>query len=144
MVGQNLPEDEMPTVDEAMTEHELSMFVEGFGRDGDYGIIAQKDGKDIGAAWYRRYPREGSEPPYELSIALEENYTGQGNGPKMISKLMRHANENGIETMGLQVHETNEAGRSAYEKQGFVPIREADKNGYIFMEAPTAPFAEVK
>ena len=142
MVGQNLPQGEMPTIEEAMTERELGVFVDGFGRDGDYGLIAQDGDKNIGAAWYRYYEREGEEPRHELSIALEDGYTGHGIGPLLIDGLMRHAGTEGIEEMSLQVHQDNKAGRKAYDKLGFRPIRGADEHGYVLMTASTAPFVE--
>jgi len=144
MVGQNLPAEEVPTVEEAMTEHELGVFVDGFGRDGDYGLIAQKNGENIGAAWYRHYERDSDEPPYELSIALKGEHTGNGIGPELINGLMQHAASEDIDVMSLQVHIDNEAGRKAYDRLGFKPIREVDEHGYVLMTAPTAPFAELK
>ena len=37
---------------------ELERYVEGFGRAGDCGVVAESAGLPVGAAWYRRFPAD--------------------------------------------------------------------------------------
>lgn len=146
MVGQNLHGVEVPTVDEAMADPGIGKFVNGWGRDEDYGQIAEWRGAKIGAAWYRLYPALPPDlPPYELSVALKLDYTRLGIGPELIRRTMRHANASGIAAMSLQVHVKNLVALRAYQRLGFIqdPQARADETGYIPMVASTNPFADI-
>jgi RimJ/RimL family protein N-acetyltransferase len=109
-------------------------------------LIAELDGVEIGAAWYRRYATlPAGLPPYELSVALKLDYTRLGIGPELMRRLMHHAKTSGIAVMGLQVHVNNRAARKAYDRLGFIPVpqAQADETGYIPMVASTDDFADV-
>ena len=63
-----------PTGDEVLADPRYAMYLAGWPRHGDYGLIA--DGGPVGAAWYRTYTEEShghgfiAEDVPELSIAV--------------------------------------------------------------------------
>ena len=144
MVGQDIPEAEMPSVEEAMTVHGLSEYVEGWGREGDHGTIASVNGEDIAAVWRRKYDRGEGVPEYERSIAIKGEYRGRSLGTLLAKREMSIAYDDGIKVMSVQIHRDNKVWCKLVEKQGFKPIREEDEHGYTLMAAPTEPFAAAK
>jgi hypothetical protein len=44
-----------PPADQALANPELARYVEGFGRQGDFGLIAEEAAKPLGAAWWRHF-----------------------------------------------------------------------------------------
>ena len=86
-------EGERPPLDEALAMPELALYVEGFGREGDYGLIAEVDQEPIGAAWWR-HMRAGEggygfvdEATPELSIAVMPGHRGEGGSVTMVVDL---------------------------------------------------------
>ena len=118
--------------DEAAVDNPwLKDFVDGFGRDGDYGLIAvDGTGENLGAAWYRNYKKTGL-PPYELSIAVRGGNQEQGVGNELLNGLLGHARAAGISELSLQVEPDNTRANALYEKLGFVSI--AKNDGYDVM-----------
>src|ERR1700740_3266578 len=65
-----------PSTRELLTNRHLAVYVEDWGRDGDFGVVAEASGRRIGAAWARSFTVErhgygfvDSSIP-ELSIAV--------------------------------------------------------------------------
>ncbi len=55
------PPGQRPSFEEALADPRAARFVEGWGRPGDFGVVAVEDGHPVGAAWCRllRRPRMG-------------------------------------------------------------------------------------
>lgn len=54
-----------------------------------------------------------------MGIALQQKYSGNGIGTKMVETLLSVAKEKGIEQMELEVVTTNERAIGLYKKMGF-------------------------
>src|SRR3546814_6114062 len=69
------PDKPTPTGEEVMTDPRYAMYLDGWPRRGDYGLVAEDD-EPIGAAWYRAYTKADhgygflAEDVPELSIAV--------------------------------------------------------------------------
>lgn len=105
---------------------ELSRYVYGWGWDGDSGLIAEVDGRPVGAAWLRLLAGEGRGYGYvndetpELSMAVLPNYRGQGIGSRLLVELLREAARH-YQAVSLSVAADNPA-RRLYERQGFIVL----------------------
>ncbi len=108
----------------------LRAYVEGWGRDGDYGLLAieQASGAAIGAAWLRRiegdehrYAGVGADVP-ELAVAIRPAFRGQGVGSALIAALLKKL-PSCYQQIVLSVREENPAYR-IYQRLGFVTLSE--------------------
>lgn len=126
--GQNVHPEKPPSFEEAMDIPWIRDYVDDWGREGDYGLIAVgPDGQDIGAAWYRHYSGSLHIRPYELTIAVREEDRRKHVGEALLKNLLAHADEEGIGRLGLQVGEDNVAAMSMYRKLGFDVVGEKDE-----------------
>ena len=108
-----------------------SRYVERWGRRGDAAVIALEEGRPIGAAWYRLYPK--SAPGYgfvdaetpELTIAVVPSKRGRGVGKELLEALLDRARGEGYARLSLNVRRdsTEEA---FYARHGFERHREDD------------------
>ena len=90
-----IPPDASPLPKEVIFEPELAKYVQNWGLDGDTGLIAvlEENQTKLGAVWLRMF--KSSNPGYgyiddctpELSIAVLPEYSGQGIGTKLLTKL---------------------------------------------------------
>jgi len=109
---------------EAMTEPELACYVEGFGRKGDFGLIAEVGREPVGAAWWRHLRAEDGgygfvgEATPELSIAVLPGHRGDGVGTLLLEELMREGRCQGIAELSLSVERDNPALR-LYKRLGY-------------------------
>ena len=117
------PDKPTPSADEVMADQRYSMYLEGWPRPGDHGLVAEQDGP-LGAAWYRRYT-EGShgygfvaEDIPEVSIAVVESHRHQGIGRRLLVGLIEASVAEGHAALSLSVNERNPA-RHLYESVGF-------------------------
>ncbi|MDB5054629.1 MAG: putative acetyltransferase [Bacilli bacterium] len=119
-----IPEDK-PSQEELVNRPENKKYFDGWGRNGDKGLIAFNiEGKPIGTVWYRLfdeinkgYGYVDSETP-ELSIGIRPEYTGQGIGTKLLKTIIKHAKQEGFKTISLSVDPNNDAFR-LYQRIGF-------------------------
>ena len=69
------PDKQTPTGDEVLADPRYAMYLAGWPRHGDHGLVAEQGGP-VGAAWYRTYTEVShgygfiSEDVPELSIAV--------------------------------------------------------------------------
>lgn len=123
----HMAEDGAVSPDEAHTNPRLSMWVEGWGRRGDRGVIAldAASGRRLGAAWLRLQP-EGASTGYiddetpELVIAVLPECSGQGLGSALLAALIEQVRGQ-APAIVLTVRDGNPA-RRLYERHGFVTI----------------------
>ena len=111
---------------------ELSLYYEDFGNGkANHCIVAEDDGKVIGAVWARimnDYGHIDDETP-SLAISLLKEYRGQGIGTAMMKKMLELLREKGYKQVSLAVQKANYAVRM-YENVGFRIVDE-NKEEYI-------------
>jgi ribosomal protein S18 acetylase RimI-like enzyme len=101
-------------------------YVEGFGRPGDAGVIAETGGEPAGAAWYRLLRADDAGYGYvdddvpELTIGVAAAYRGQGVAAELLERLKAAAAAEGFRTLSLSVEPDNHA-LKLYERAGFEP-----------------------
>lgn len=105
---------------------DLVRYVSGWGRDGDVGVVAEKDECAVGAAWVRLWAEDDRGYGYvadgvpELAIALLPNYRSQGIGTQLLTQLLT-LTEPHFPAISLSIRADNPALR-LYERIGFVPV----------------------
>lgn len=131
---------ERPAPEALLASPRVSAFVDGWGRPGDSGIVAECDLDPVGAAWYRIFPEDdaeggfvGGETP-ELVVALVPEHRGRGVGGLLLSALLDKAGEDGRASIGLNVHRANLPAVSLFRRHGFAVRR--DKDGILTMTTP--------
>ncbi len=127
------PDKPTPTADEAMADPRYAMYLTGWPRPGDHGLIAEA-GEPLGAAWYRTYTQANhgygfvSEDVPELSIAVVESWRRRGIGRRLLVELVDVSVAQGFSALSLSVAEGNPA-RQLYESVGFTYV---DKHGHTW------------
>ena len=106
---------------------ELALYYEDFGKGrGDHCILAEEDGKVIGAVWSRimhDYGHVDDETP-SLAISLYKEYRGRGTGTELMRRMLALLKEQGYKRVSLSVQKENYAVKM-YRKVGF---KTADEN----------------
>jgi ribosomal protein S18 acetylase RimI-like enzyme len=115
------------SVGEAALNPSLARYVEGWGREGDRGLIAEVDGSAVGATWWRFFSENDHgygfiEPAIpELSIAVAEEMRGRGVGTALLEALINQARLDRVPALSLSVEVDNAALR-LYERLGFMRV----------------------
>ena len=121
-----IPEGVEPPAKEIVEQPELKLYYEDFGAgEADCGVVADDNGRVIGAAWARimdDYGHVDDETP-SLAISLYKEYRGKGIGTKMLDRILGLLREKGYKRASLAVQKANYAVRR-YEKAGFKTIDE--------------------
>jgi ribosomal protein S18 acetylase RimI-like enzyme len=123
---------ERPSPDQVLANPAVTAFVEGWGRRGDHGVIAEADLVPVGAAWFRVFPDDdpeggfvGGETP-ELLIGIVPEHRGKGVGGLMLTTLIDRARGEEKQTIGLNVPRANLPAVSLFRRFGFEVKRERD------------------
>lgn len=112
---------------------ELVKYLEGWGRRGDAGVVAQDGDAPAGAAWYRLF-RTGDrgdgiiaerDVP-ELAIAVGPEHRGRGIGGDLLAALARRARSDGYRRLMLSVDPRNVRACRLYERLGFTLVETKD------------------
>ena len=123
------PDKPTPTADEVLADPRYAMYLAGWPRPGDHGLIAEQDGP-VGAAWYRTYTEAShgygfiAEDVPELSIAVIASRRQEGIGRRLLLGLIEASEADGHAALSLSVDEDNPA-RRLYESVGFQPVSKA-------------------
>ena len=118
-----VPPGQPPFPRELLREPDIACYVQGWGRPGDWGLLARDGETPVGAVWMRRWSDDEKGYGYvssavpELSIALLPGYRGQGLGSRMIEEAIALAKPD-FPGLSLSVVETSPA-RRLYERHGF-------------------------
>ena len=117
-----------PPVAQVMAKPRVSLYVEGWPRPGDEGVVAEDEaGHPVGAAWYRLFTNEEhgygfvDEAVPELTVAVTRSSRGRGVGTRLLDELITRAHKNRIAALSLSVEEDNPALR-LYDRIGFVRV----------------------
>lgn len=122
---------------------EIAHYVAGWGRPGDFGLVARSGGEAVGAAWFRLFAsgERGfgyvDERTPELSMAVRPERRGLGVGTALLERLCGEARERGFERISLSVDVRNPAHR-LYRRLGFEAAAEADQ-AYTMVKELRAP-----
>lgn len=120
------PDKPTPTADEVLADPRYAMYLAGWPRQDDYGLIAEHGGP-VGAAWYRTFTEANhghgfvAEDVPELAIAVVASRRHQGIGRQLLVKLIEASVAHGYPALSLSVAKDNPA-RGLYESAGFVPV----------------------
>ena len=118
---------------EIIYNSDVFIYINCFGnKPGDYGVVAELEGKIISMAWTRIIPAYGhidNDTP-ELATSVLPEYRGQGVGTMLMNRLFELLHENGYKQTSLAVQKKNDAVRF-YGRLGYKTIRENDKEEYI-------------
>jgi len=127
-----------PSPEALLANAKVTMFVDGWGRPGDHGVIAEHELEPVGAAWFRVFPEDdpeggfvGGETP-ELLVALEPDHRGRGVGGLLLSALLDKAREEGMASIGLNVPRANLPAVALFRRFGFETVRE--REGILTMQ----------
>ena len=105
-----------PDAEAAKADPSVAKYIVGWRRPGDFGFIADQNGKIAGAAWARRFSAEELKFPYggeeipKVSISVKPNVRGQGVGEKLMRALIGEADRRGL-GLCLSVRSENPARR---------------------------------
>jgi ribosomal protein S18 acetylase RimI-like enzyme len=122
------PDKPTPTADQVLADPRYAMYLAGWPRPGDYGLVAEQDGP-VGAAWYRIYTEIShghgfvADDVPELSIAVIASRRHEGIGRRLLVDLIDASVAQGHPALSLSVNGGNPA-RGLYEAVGFQPVHE--------------------
>jgi ribosomal protein S18 acetylase RimI-like enzyme len=123
------PDGPREPIEEVLADPMIRGYHDGWGRRGDAGVVAEREGSPLGAAWYRLFTAEApgfgfvDEQTPELSIAVASLHRGKGLGGLLLRAAMAQAREAGFRTLSLSVAASNPA-RRLYPRAGFEEISE--------------------
>ena len=130
-----IPEGVESPAREIIEQPELKLYYEDFGSGkADNCIVAEDDGRVIGAVWTRimnDYGHVDDETP-SFAISLYKEYIGQGIGTRLMNEMLGLLRSQGYRKASLAVQKANYAVRM-YEKVGFKTIDENDEE-YIMVK----------
>ena len=116
-----IPEGMEPPAREIIEQPELKLYYDGFGTGkADYCIVADDEGKVIGAVWTRIMDDYGhvDDATPSFAISLYKEYRGQGIGTKLMKEMLALLKEKGYKQASLAVQKANYAVRM-YQNVGF-------------------------
>ena len=120
------PDKPTPTADQVLADRRYSLYLEGWPREGDSGLVAEQDGP-VGAAWYRTFTAAShghgfvAEDVPELAIAVIASRRNEGIGRRLLADLIEVSVAHGYPAISLSVAANNPA-RGLYESNGFVAV----------------------
>jgi ribosomal protein S18 acetylase RimI-like enzyme len=120
------PDKPTPTAHQVLTDPRYALYLAGWPRQGDYGLVAEQDGP-VGAAWYRTFTEAShaygfvAEDVPELSIAVIASRRHEGIGRRLLVDLIEASVAQGYAALSLSVNDGNPA-RGLYESVGFQPV----------------------
>jgi ribosomal protein S18 acetylase RimI-like enzyme len=129
------------SVEGARGDEAISRYLDGWGRPGDVGVVAERAAEAIGAAWYRTFsavaPAYGfvDEVTPELSIACAPEARGQGIGRMLLDALLERARSHGAPAVSLSVSLDNAVALRLYRSRGFEPAGREPAGGSVTLLA---------
>jgi ribosomal protein S18 acetylase RimI-like enzyme len=112
---------------------EVPVYVSGWGRVGDHGLVAELDGSVVGAAWARlfdasaeTYGHVAPDVPELVCIGILPVAQGKGVGAALFDGLVALLKSEGYRAVSLSVEDGNDKAKAMYERRGF---RVVGRNG---------------
>ncbi|MGH4121574.1 MAG: GNAT family N-acetyltransferase [Clostridium sp.] len=109
---------------EVIEQPELSVFINNWGKSDDLCLVAESDGKIVGAVWTRILAGEvkgfgniDDQTP-EFAISLYKEYRNQGIGTALMKQMLQHLKDRGYKQTSLAVQKENYA-VNLYKNVGF-------------------------
>lgn len=133
------PDGERPSIDLVLARRDASRYLADWGRNGDIGIVADRDGEPLGAAWCRLFTDDDhgdgfvDEGTPELAIAVREAHRRQGIARAMLGALHDRLRLAGITRIALSAESDNPA-RDLYRSLGYVDIAPNDPKDRMLLE----------
>lgn len=112
---------------------ELQIYVSDFGKKDDVCLVAEVEGRVVGAVWTRiinDYGHVDDETP-SLSISLLKDFRKQGIGTELMKRILVILKERGYRQVSLSVQKMNQAVR-LYKRVGFELYHENEED-YIMI-----------
>lgn len=129
-----IPEGTPPPPKSIINEPTLQLYIQDYGKFADdHCLVAEADGKIIGAVWVRimhDYGHIDDETP-SFAISLDKEYRNLGIGTQMMKQMLDLLKENGYKKASLAVQKKNYAVKM-YLKTGFTFYDENDEE-YIMV-----------
>ena len=124
-----VPEGVEAPAKDIIQRSELQVYVKDFGRHtGDCCLVAEADGRIVGAVWTRimeDYGHIDNDTP-SFAISLLKEYRGHGIGTALMKQMLAELKARGYQRASLSVQKENYAVRM-YRKLGFEIIRENEE-----------------
>lgn len=121
-----IPKGVEPPARDIVEQPELRVYTDDFGvRKGDNCLVADVDGKVVGAVWTRimdDYGHVDDDTP-SFAISLYKEYRGQGIGSQLMVKMLELLRRQGYKRASLAVQKANYAVKM-YENVGFRTVDE--------------------
>ena len=126
------PDKPTPTADQVLADRRYALYLAGWPRQGDYGLVAEQEGP-VGAAWRSVTGEDvdmeslgGPDTHHKKSgvchiVADDEARRHEGIGRRLLVDLIEASVAQGHPAVSLSVAEHNPA-RGLYESSGFVPV----------------------
>ena len=133
------PDKQTPTGDQVLADPRYALYLAGWPRQGDYGLVAEQDGP-VGAAWYRTFTEAShgygfvAEDVPELAIAVVASRRREGIGRRLLVDLIDASVAQGYAALSLKVNDGNPA-RGLYEAVGFGAVESAGSSGTMIRHA---------
>jgi GNAT superfamily N-acetyltransferase len=121
-----------PAFEVSMREPRNRRFWFEWGRDGDVGVVADHEGRAIGAAWIRRFEGDDLEAVDDpsipvMAIGIERDHRSVGVGGLLLDGLIESARRARVEVMALTVNTWNEPALRLYAGRGFEESARTDR-----------------
>jgi ribosomal protein S18 acetylase RimI-like enzyme len=133
-----VPPGKSPFPRSILDEPDLACYVQGWGRPGDWGLLAADEENPAGAVWLRQWSGEERGYGYvsplipEVSIALLPEYRAMGLGSRMLEQVIVMAQAD-FPGLSLSVVESSPA-RRLYERLGFRPVGKVMESLVMYLE----------
>lgn len=133
-----IPQGVVPPPRSIIEQEDLQLYVRGFGESPhDHCLVAECDGKIVGAVWVRvmdDYGHVDNQTP-SLAISLYPDYRGQGIGTQLLRQMLELLHQKGYAQVSLSVQKENYA-LHMYQKAGFEIVEDRGEELLMLAQLP--------